>query len=89
MTPRALQEKLNAISDESYRLHQEMATIVERSAEAKLELMKTCGSGKEVDMRYAATADGRRESYLRVYLRGLSHLRTSIIQEVKANSGHF
>lgn len=87
LTPAQLQEQLNKISDESYELHQELAGIVERSADAKLELMRTCKSGKKVDMRYSATPDGKREAYLKIYLKGLSHKRTAIIQEVKSNSG--
>lgn len=88
LTPRALQDQLNAISDESYVLHQELAAIVERAPDAKFALMKTCKNGKEVDMRYAATPDGKREAYLKVYLKGLGHKRTALIMESKANSGH-
>ena len=88
LTPRQLQDKLNSISDESYKLHQELAEIAARSADAKFELMKICKSGKEVDMRYAATEDGKREAYLKVYLKGLGHKRTALIMESKANSGN-
>jgi len=87
-TPRELQESLTTISEESFAKHQELATLVERSADAKLELMKTCGSGKEVELKYAGTEDGKREAYLRIYLRGLSHKRTSIISEIKTNAGN-
>lgn len=83
-----MQEALNKISDESFALHQELAGIRERSGEAKLELMRTCKNGKEIDMRWAATPDGRRESYLEVYLKGLSHKRTALILETKANAGN-
>ncbi len=85
-TPAQLQEALTRISNESYILHQELATLVMKAADAKLELMKTCESGKEVDMRYAVTEDGKRENYLKIYLKGLSHKRTALIQETKANS---
>ena len=87
ITPRQLQEKLNAISEHSYKLHQELADLTMKAADAKLELMKTCKSGKEVDMFYAATENGKRENYLKVYLKGLSHKRTALIMETKANSG--
>lgn len=86
-SPRELQDSLNMISDESFSLHQELASIVERGSDAKLELMKTAKNGKEVDFLYAATPDGKREAYLKIYLKGLGHKRTSIIQEIKANSG--
>lgn len=88
-TPRQLQEALNKVSEESYALHQELAEIVERSADTKLELLKVCNSGKEVETRYAATADGKREAFLKVYLRGLSHKRTALLEESKANRGGF
>lgn len=86
LLPAQLQEVLNAISEESFEKHMELASLVERGAEAKLELMRTCKNGKEVDMKYAATPDGKRESYLKIYLKGLGHKRTSIIQEIRANS---
>ncbi len=88
-TPRQIQESLNEISEESYALHQELAGIAERSADAKFALMATCKNGKEVDMTYAATPDGKREAYLKVYLKGLSHKRTALIEESKANRGGF
>jgi len=86
-TPRALQEKLTAISEESFEKHMELAGLVEKAADAKLELMKTCKNGKEVDMRYDATENGKRENYLKIYLKGLGHKRTALIYESKANSG--
>ena len=89
LTPEQLQEQLNEISEHSYQLHQELAGIVERAPDIKLELMAICKSGKEVDTRYEATPDGKREQYLKVYLKGLGHKRTAIIQEIKANSGHW
>lgn len=88
VTPRELQEQLTAISEESYQLHQELATIVERAPEVKFKLMAESKNGKEVDMKYDATLDGRREAYLKIYLKGLSHKRTALIMETKANSGH-
>lgn len=87
LTLQQLQEELNRISNESFAKHQELAELVMRAADAKLELMKTCKNGKEVDMRYAATDDGKREAYLKVYLKGLSHKRTAILEEEKANRG--
>ncbi len=87
VTPRQLQEKLNEISEESFEKHQELAGLVELAADIKLDLMRTCKNGKEVDMRYEATVNGKRVNYLKIYLKGLSHKRTALIQETKANSG--
>lgn len=88
LTPAQLQEQLTNISEESFELHMELATLALLSAEAKLELMKDSKSGKEVDMKYDATENGKREAYLKIYLKGLSHKRTAIIQEIKSNGGN-
>lgn len=87
LTPAQLQEQLNEISQESFEKHQELALLAERGAEARFELMKTSKNGKEVEMKYDASESGKREIYLKIYLKGLSHKRTAIIQELKANSG--
>lgn len=89
LTPRQNEEALLAISDESYRLHQELAELSMKSADSKFEIMKTGANGKKVDMLYAATEDGKRENYLKIYLKGLSHKRTALIEESKANRGGF
>lgn len=86
LTPRQLQDKLNEISDESYVKHQELAGIAERKGSKMLDLMKESKSAKEAEMKWAATEDGRKEEYLKYYLRGLSHKRTALIQETKANN---
>lgn len=88
LTPRQVQDQLTAISDESYEKHQELAELSMLAAEAKLELMKTCKNGKEVDATFNATIEGKRIIFLTIYLKGLSHRRTALIQETKANSGH-
>lgn len=86
--PKENQDALTAISEESFALHMELASIVERAPDVKFELMKVCKNGKEVEMRYDATADGKREAYLKIYLKGLSHKRTAILEEIKANRGN-
>lgn len=99
VTPAQLQEQFSKISQESFELHQELAEIEARSGTAWLEIKKTTATydGKniaahfatnaEVDKLYAATDDGKRAVYLKVYLKGLSHKRTAILSEIKANSG--
>ncbi len=87
LTPALLEQAIQEISEESFILHQELASIVERAATVKLGLMGTSKSGKEVEMKYAATDDGKREAYLKIYLKGLSHKRTALILEYKANQG--
>lgn len=89
LTPQQLQETLTKISDESFEKHQELAELSLFAASAKLELMRECKNGKEVDMRYAATEQGKRENYLKIYLKGLSHRRTALIEESKSNRGGY
>ncbi len=88
LTPQALQESLNKISNESYEKHQRLAELSIKAATLKLELMRTCKNGKEVDMLFDATPEGKEMNYLKIYLKGLSHKRTALIQESRANSGN-
>jgi uncharacterized protein YxeA len=87
ITPRQLQEQLNKISDESFEKHQRLAELSMIAAEKKLELMRTCKNGKEVDMTFDATKEGKEITFLTIYLKGLSHKRTALISEAKANAG--
>ncbi len=94
VTPAQLQEQFSKISQESFELHQELAEIEARSGTKWLEIKGTIMEGRqknvtnaEVDKLYLATEDGKRAVYLKVYLKGLSHKRTAILSEIKANSG--
>lgn len=87
LTPRALQEQINTISDEYFSLCQEMAEISERKGTAWLEMRSTCDTNAECDQQWNASADGKRENYLKWYLKGLSAKRSSLILEYKANNG--
>jgi hypothetical protein len=86
LTPAALQESLNAISDELFTCTQEAAQIAERTGVAWLELRKTCKTNAETDQIFAATKDGSRMAYLKWYIKGLSAKRGAILQEVKSNN---
>lgn len=87
LTPRQLIEQINAVSDEYYKLCQEAAEISERKGTAWLELRRECKTNAEADQLWAASADGRRESYLKIYLRGLQAKRGSLVLEYKYNQG--
>lgn len=87
LTPSALQEQLNAISDELYLLTQEAAAIAGRTGTAWLELRQTCKTNAEADQIFAATKDGSRMAALKWLVKGLQAKRGAILQEVKANSG--
>lgn len=80
-------EEINKISDEGYKVSQELADIAERKGTAWLALRKECKTNAECDARWAATADGRRESYIKVYFKGLQMKRGALILEWKSNNG--
>lgn len=82
-------EQINKISDEYFALSQEMATIAERKGYAWLDLRKNCKTNAECDQYWQATADGRRENYLKWYLKGLEKKRGALILTHKADVGQF
>jgi hypothetical protein len=86
LTPRQLIEQINTLSDEYFKLAQEMAGIAERSGTAWLELRKQCKTNAETDQQWQATADGRRENYLKWYLRGLEKKRGALVLEHQMNN---
>jgi hypothetical protein len=86
ITPRQLIEQINILSDEYFRLAQEMAAISERSGTAWLELRKRCKTNAEADQIWKATPDGSREAYLKWYLRGLEKKRGSLVLEHQMNN---
>ena len=87
LTPRELQESLTAISEESYQLHQEAATLNSKMDTMWLSLRADCKTDKECDKRLGATTDGQRATYLKYYLRGLANKRTALMEESKNNRG--
>ena len=93
ITPQKLTEDINRISEEYYRLSQELAEISGRKDIMWLEIRRDNSvqnkspSNGLVDKLWGATADGRREAYLRIYLRGLEKLRGARVLEHKANMG--
>lgn len=87
LTPRQLSEQINKVSDEYFKLSQELAGIAERKGTAWLQLRKECATNAETDQKWDATADGRREAYLKIYLKGLEKKRGALVLEFRANSG--
>ncbi len=87
LTPAQLLEEINKISDESYELHQELATLNSEMDGLWLELRKDCKTDKEADKRLGASLKGQRATYLKFYLRGLSNKRTALLEESKNNRG--
>lgn len=87
LTPKSLIESINAISDEYFELCTEMANIAERSGVAWLEIRQTCKTNAEADQAWRTTPDGRREQYLKWYLKGLEKKRAALVMEYKSNQG--
>jgi hypothetical protein len=85
--PKANQEALTAISEESYQLHQEAATLNMEMDTLWLELRASCKTDKECDKKLGATEKGQRATYLKFYLRGLANKRTALMEESKNNRG--
>ncbi len=87
MTPQELLNKISVLSDEYYTVCEEAGQIAERKGYAWLELRKKCSTNAEADQLWAASADGRREAFLKYYIKGLSALRGSLILQLKADQG--
>lgn len=80
-------EQISVLSDEYYNLCEEMGQICERSGFAWLEMRKECATNAECDAKWAATADGKRENYLRWYIKGLQAKRGALILQLRAEQG--
>ena len=79
-------EEINLISDETYAKCQEMADIAERKGLKWLEMRATCKTNAETDQKWNASPDGRRENYLKWYIKGLSAKRGALMLEFRANA---
>jgi hypothetical protein len=67
-----------------------LAEIAERKGTAWLEIKQQRErTNAETDKLWEATADGRREAYLKIYLKGLQAKRGALILEWKSNNGTF
>lgn len=86
-TEKMLVADINEISEEYFTLSQELAYIAERKATEWLNLRRSCKTNSETDYTWDATSDGRREAYLKIYLKGLEKLRGARVLEYRANSG--
>lgn len=89
-------EQINAVSDEYFELSMELANIAERKGTAWLEIKNQFinigaeikqRTNAEVDKLWDATADGRREAFLKIYLKGLEKRRGAYILEYKSGAG--
>lgn len=86
VTPDLLLADISHLSEEYFKLSMELAEISERKAFEWLRMKKELQvSNAEVDKNWEAAADGRRESYLKIYLKGLEKLRAARMLEYRAN----
>lgn len=87
VTEKMLVADINKVSEEYFSLSQELAMIAERKATEWLSIRRGCKTNAEADYTWDATADGRREVYLKIYLKGLEKLRGARVLEWRANTG--
>ena len=78
---------ISDLSEEYYSLCEEMGQLAERKGEAWLVLRKECKTNAECDQKWAATADGKRENYLKWFVKGLQAKRGSLILRLKSEQG--
>lgn len=87
LTPVALQEQINSISEDYFKLSTELAEIAERKGTEWLKIRSGTKTNAEADQEWDSKPDGRREAYLKIYLKGLEKLRGARILEWKSNNG--
>ena len=78
LPPRLLSEELLRLSEAYQESSKEAATVSSMKDTEWLELRKTCNSDKECDRRWGATENGKRDAYLRYYLKGLEKRMSAI-----------
>jgi len=87
ITPHQLMEQINEISELYFEKCQEAAEIAERKGLVWLEMRKLYKTNAETDQAWDASADGRRENYLKWFIKGLQAKRGALILEHKLNQG--
>ena len=90
MTSPTIENLLNgidALSTEYYSLCEEAGELAQRKGTAWLELRASCKTNAECDQKWAATADGKRENYLKFYIKGVQAKRGSLILRLRSEQG--
>ncbi len=87
MNPIELSKKISELSEAYYQSSMEMGDIAARSGTAWLELRKGCKTDKECDRKWEVTADGKMESYLKWYLKGLEKSISAKKMELRILTG--
>lgn len=82
-----LSREIYTLSDEYYKCSIEMGEIAERSGTKWLELRADCKTDKEADRKWDTTADGKREAYLKFYLKGLEKKISSLKMSIRILTG--
>lgn len=73
-----LSEELLRLSEGYQEASVELAGILSKKDTEWLELRKACSTDKECDRRWGASEGGKRESYLRYFLKGLEKRMSAI-----------
>ena len=82
-----ISREIYTLSDEYYKCSTEMGEIAGRSGTAWLELRASCKTDKECDRKWDTTADGKREAYLKFYLKGLEKKISSLRMAIRILTG--
>lgn len=85
--PLELSRDISRLSDDYYKAALEMGTISERSGFGWMELRRECKTDSETHKKWAATADGKREAYLRWYLKAVEKKVSAMKMELRILTG--
>lgn len=87
MNPIELSRQISELSEDYYKSSLEMGEIASRSGLGWLEMRRTCKTDGECHRRWATTADGQREAYLKYYLKGVEKKISALKMELRILTG--
>ena len=84
---REITEQIYTLSDEYFKCSIEAGEIAERAAVAWLELRRDYKTNAETDKVWHTTADGRREQYLKYFLKGAEKRLSALRMKARLLTG--
>ncbi len=87
MNPIEISRLISELSDSYYKASLEAGEIASRSGLGWLELRQTCKTDGECNRRWLASADGKREAYLKYYLKGVEKKVSALKLELRILTG--
>lgn len=87
MTPLELSKQISELSESYYQASMQMGYIAERSGYGWMEVRKDCKTDAEAHKKWAMTADGKREAYLKWYLKGVEKKISALKMELRMLTG--